>query len=136
AIDQVRVHRLAAFQLLQQVERAEAKTLVLDIDHRAVVGLEGVFRLELDQLVGPDDLEVGAERADLAVDPLAFHVTTDDRNDPAHAGADLARRGRLADPRGDGEGVSGQELRGHFLPYPAIRCGSHSARIGNAIRIT
>ena len=35
---------------------------VLDIDHRAVVGLEGIFGLEVDQLVGADDLEVGAER--------------------------------------------------------------------------
>ena len=68
-IDQFGIDRLAALQLLQQLDRAEADALVLDIDDRAVVGLEGVFGFELDQLVGPDDLEVGAERQDLAVDP-------------------------------------------------------------------
>ena len=76
-IDQFRVDRFAALQLLQQFDRAEAKALVLDIDHRAVVGLERVFRLELDQLIGPDDLKVGAERADLAVDPLAADLAAE-----------------------------------------------------------
>src|SRR4029450_10352227 len=34
---------LAALELLQQLDGPEAQALVLDIDPRAVVGLEGVF---------------------------------------------------------------------------------------------
>src|SRR5437762_9061912 len=112
-IDQFGIDRFAAFQLLQQVDRAEAQALVLDIDDRAIVGLEGVFGFQFDQFVGPDDLEVGAERTDLAVDLLAPHLAACYRNDPAHTGADLAGRCHLADPGGDGEDISGQELRGH-----------------------
>ncbi len=60
-IDQFGVDRLAALEFLQQVDRAEAQALVLDIDDCAVVGLEGVFRFELDQFVGADDLEIRTE---------------------------------------------------------------------------
>src|SRR6185437_2260201 len=109
-IDQFWIHRLAAFELLQQLDRPEADAPVLDIDHRAVVGLEGVFRFEIDQLVGADDLEVGAERQHLAVDPLAFHLAAGDRNDAADAMADIARDRHLADAGRDGEGESGVEL--------------------------
>jgi len=73
-IDQLGIDRLATLQPLQQFDGSETNTLVLDIDHRAVVGLERVFRFQFDQLVGPDDLEVRAERADLAVDDIATHL--------------------------------------------------------------
>src|SRR6185312_11309014 len=110
-IDQFRVDRFAALQFLQQFDRAEANALVLDIDHRAVVGLEGIFRLELDQLVGPDDLVVGAERADLAVDPLATDLAAGNRNDAADAVANVARGGDAADPGGNGEDILGGKGR-------------------------
>src|SRR5215471_4718101 len=58
AIDQRRINSLAALELFQEIERPEADALVLDINGRAIIGLEGVFCLELDQLVGPDELEV------------------------------------------------------------------------------
>ena len=135
-IDQFRVDRLAALQLLQQFDRAEAKALVLDIDHRAVVGLEGIFRLEFDQLVGPDDLEVGAERADLAIDPLAADLAAGNRNDAANAVADVAGRGDAADPGGNGEDISGWKGSEQPWSYPIIRCGSQVASSGNRIRIT
>src|SRR5438552_8008390 len=106
-IDQFGIDRFAAFQLLQQVDRAEAQALVLDIDDGAIVGLEGVFGLELDQLVGPDDLEVGTEGADLAVDLLAPHLAACYRDDAADAGADLAGRRHLTDPHDDGEDIFG-----------------------------
>jgi hypothetical protein len=51
AIDQFGIDRLAALQLPQQIGRPEAKALV-PTDHRAIVGLEGVFRLQFDQLIG------------------------------------------------------------------------------------
>src|SRR5665213_3668361 len=114
-IDQFGIDRLAALQPLQQLNGAETDAPVLDIDHRAVVGLEGVFRLELDQLVGPDDLEVGAERADLAVDGFAAHLTAGDRNDAADAGADIAGGGHAADLGGDGEDIAGRKLWFHGI---------------------
>ena len=55
-IDQLGIDRLAAFEFLQQLDRPKTDALVLDIDDRTVVGLESVFGLELDQLVGPDDI--------------------------------------------------------------------------------
>jgi hypothetical protein len=67
-INQFGIDRLAALELLQEFDRAEAQALVLDIDDGAVVGLEGVFGFQLDQFVGPDDLEIRTEGADLAVD--------------------------------------------------------------------
>src|SRR5581483_1883218 len=65
-IDQLGINRLAALELLQELDRAEAHALVLDIDDGAVVGLEGVFGLEVNQLVGADGLEVSAEGQHLA----------------------------------------------------------------------
>jgi hypothetical protein len=59
-----------------------------------------------------------AEGADLAVDAVALHVTAQDRDDPAYAGADLARRSHLANPRGDGEDVFRRKLWGHRTPVP------------------
>ena len=50
-IDQFGIDRLAALEFLQQFDRAEAQALVLDIDNCAVVGLEGVFGFQFDQLV-------------------------------------------------------------------------------------
>src|SRR5258705_313009 len=89
-IDQLGIDRLAALQPLQQFDGAEANALVLDIDYGTVVGLERVFRLEFDQLAGPDDLEVRAERADLAVDAIAAHLSAGNRNDPADTVTDIA----------------------------------------------
>ena len=136
-IDQFRIDRLAAFQPLQQFDRAETNAPVLDIDHRAVVGLERIFRFEFDQFVGPDDLEVRAERADLAVDALAAHLAADDRNDPADAMADVAGGCHAADMSGDGEDVLGLRADGSLMEaYPIMRCGSQVASNGNKIRIT
>src|SRR6185437_14717277 len=113
-IDQFRVDRLAALQLLQEIDRAEAHPLVLDIDGRAIVGLESVFGLELDQFVGADDLEVGAERADLAADALSPHLAASNRNDTADAATDIAGRRHAADVSRDGEDVFGLENRAHW----------------------
>ena len=89
-IDQAWIDRLASLQLLQQFDRAEADALVLDIDHCAVIGLEGIFRLQIDQLIGADDLKVGASIQHLAIDAFAMHLAADDRDDPAHAMAGFA----------------------------------------------
>src|ERR1700722_5113072 len=134
-IDQFRIDRFAAFQPLHQLDRPKTNAAVLDIDHRAVVGLEGVFGFEFDQFTRPDDLEVRAERADLAVDIIAAHLAADHRNDPAHAMTGIAGGCHAADMGGDGEDVSGFEDRGH-LNYPIMRCGSQVASSGNRIRIT
>src|SRR6476660_2301031 len=112
-IDQLWIDRLAALQSLQQLDRAEADDLVFDIDHGAVVGLEGVSGLELDQFVGPDDLEISTEGKHLAVDLLAPHLAADDRNDTADAMADLAGSRHVTDPHGDREDVFGLELTRH-----------------------
>src|SRR5882724_3857224 len=133
-IDQLGIDRLAALQFLQQVHRSEADATVLDIDDRAVIGLEGVFGFEIDQLVGADDLEVSAERQNLAVNSFAPHLTAGNRNDATHAVADVAGNRHLCNVRGDGEGVFGVKLGCHH--GAAMRVGSQSARIGNAIRIT
>jgi len=60
-----------AFKRCSSSTGPKTDALVLDIDHRAVVGLKRIFCFQFDQLVGPDDLEVRAERADLAVDGIA-----------------------------------------------------------------
>src|SRR5581483_2286743 len=112
AIDEFRVDRLVALEPLQQLRRPEADALVLDIDDCAIVGLKRIFRLQLDQLIGPDDLEVRTERADLAVD-LPTHLTADDRHDAAHAMSDIAGTDDRIDVRGDGEDVSGFKYRIH-----------------------
>src|SRR6266702_1052946 len=109
-IDQLRIDRLAALELLQQIDRAEAHALVLDIDGGAVVGLEGVFRFKIDQLVWADRLEVGAEWQYLAGD-RTLHLAADDRNDAADADAGLTGGDDVADVRGDGEDVFGFERR-------------------------
>src|SRR5207248_6850999 len=75
-INQFWIDRLAALELLEQLHRAEADALVLDIDGGAVVGLEGVSGFEIDQLVGADGLEIGAERQHLAGD-RARHLAAD-----------------------------------------------------------
>src|SRR6516165_7265452 len=164
AIDQLRIDRLVALELLQQIKRPEADALVLDIDDRAVVGLKRIFRFQLDQLVGPDDLEIRAEWTDLAVD-LAAHFTADDRHDAADAMADLAGTDDRIDMGGDGEDVFCLDHGGHRqrapkvaspsqspwvitspigrgegqttpCSYCAICCGSQVASSGNEIRIT
>src|SRR6266702_1798691 len=137
AVDQLRVDRLAALELLQQLDRTEAHALVLDIDGRTVIGLEGVFGLQVYQLVGADGLEVGAEWQHLAGD-RTLHLAADDRNDAANADAGLAGGDDVADLRGDGEYVFGFEGGGHRFTsqYAIIRVGSHVASSGNAIRIT
>src|SRR6185437_5668382 len=112
-IDQLGIDRLAALQLLQQVDGTEADTLVLDIDHRAVIGLEGVSGFEIDQLIGADDLEVRAERQHLAVDIIAPHLAADDGNDAADAVADVAGGCHVSDLSSDGEDVFGLKLRRH-----------------------
>src|ERR1700722_16365556 len=99
-INQFGIDRLAALQLLQEINGAETNAFVFDIDHRAIVGLEGIFGFEFDQFVGPDDLEVGTEGTDLAADALAFHLAAGDRDDAADAGPDIAGRGHLADLSG------------------------------------
>src|SRR5438477_652937 len=76
-IDQFWINRLAALELLQQLDRTEAHALVLDIDGRTVVGLEGVSGFEIDQLVRADGLEVGTERQHLAGN-RALHLAADD----------------------------------------------------------
>ena len=54
------------------------------------------LRLEIDQLVGADGLEVGAERQHFA-DDRALHLAADDRNDAANADAGLAGGDDVAD---------------------------------------
>src|SRR4051794_21999250 len=120
-IDQFGIDRLAALELLQQIDRAEAQAFVLDIDHGAIVGLEGVFRLQLDQLVGPDHLEIGAESEDFSVDALPFHRAAGDRDDAADAVAGLAGGGHGADRDGEREDVSGLKFRRHALSNHALR---------------
>src|SRR5450631_1231237 len=100
-IDQIRIDRLAALEFLQQIQRPEPDALVFDINDGAVVGLEGVFRLQLDQFVRPDDLEIGTERTDLAVDVRSAHLAAHDWNDAADAMTGLARGDDLGDPRGN-----------------------------------
>src|SRR5713226_7075958 len=118
-IDQLGIDGLAALQPLQQLDGAETNALVLDIDDRAVVGLEGIFRFQFDQLIGPDDLEVRAERADLAVD-IAAHLAAGNRNDAADAVTDIADGCHAADIGGDGENVFGRKPRRHELPHHAL----------------
>src|SRR5260363_93745 len=94
-VDQLGIDGLAALELLQQIDRSEANAAVLDIDGRAIIRFQGVFRLQVDQLVGADDLEVGAQIANPAADALAaqaraLHLAAMDRDDPAHADAGLA----------------------------------------------
>src|SRR5262245_42907547 len=122
-VDQLGIDRLAALELLQQLDRPKADALVLDIDHRAVVGLEGILRFEVDQFVGTDNLEVRAERQHLAVD-LASYLATDDGNDAADAVAYVAGRGHLRDARCDGEDVFCLERRCHPKPPNAPSCAS------------
>src|SRR4051812_30903749 len=124
-IDQTGIDRLTALQLLQQLERPETDALVFDINDRAVVGLEGVFCLKLDQLVGADNLEIGAERTNLAIDVRATDVAAKDRNDATNAMTGLARADRLADPHGDGENISGLQLWRH--DRPALCCPEFNA---------
>src|SRR6185437_7310228 len=134
AIDQLGIDRLVALELLQQVERPEADALVLDIDHRPVGGLEGVFRFQLDQLIGPDDLEIRAERINLAVD-LTADIATDDRDDAANAVADLARADDIADQRSDGEDIFGFERWCHEKTPVAERKKRISAKSASAYSI-
>src|SRR5712672_352059 len=164
-IDQLGIDRLATLQTLQQFDRSKTDALVLDIDHRAVVGFERIFCFQFDQLVGPDDLEVRAERADLAVDVVATHLATGNRDDAADAVTDIADGCHAADIGGDGENMFGQQLRrrhekpfywsmilsenrcppigsgarGQAFPdhaHPIMRCGSQVASNGNRIKIT
>src|SRR6266403_2496812 len=117
-IDQLGIDLLATLEPLQQFDRSETNTLVLDIDHRAVVGFERIFCFQFDQLVGPDDLEVRAERADLAVDVVATHLATGNRDDAADAVTDIAGGYHAAYIGGDGENIFGrQQRRRHEKPF-------------------
>src|SRR6185312_2590850 len=73
--------------------------------------------LQLDQLVGADDLEIGAERQHLAVHLLSPHLAACDRNDAADTVTDFAGGRHVRDVRRDGEGVLGAKDRSHLLPF-------------------
>src|ERR1035441_10617242 len=115
----IRFGPVELLQRLKQFDGAKTNAPVLDIDHRAVVGLNRVFRFEFDQLVGPDNLKVRSERADLAVDISAAHLATGNRNDPAHAVTDIADGCHAADIGRDGENISGLKRRCHGSPQPS-----------------
>src|SRR5689334_10263223 len=133
-IDQLWIDGFAALEFLQEFDRPEPYPPVLDIDHRAVIGLEGIFGLEVDQLVGTDDLEIRAERQDLAVDLFALHRSARDRNDAADAVSGLAGGRHTGDLGGDGEDVLGVQLGSRH--WAIIRAGSHSASMGKVMRMT
>src|SRR5437763_9005279 len=115
-INQLGIDRFALVQPLQQFDRSKTNSPVLDINDRAVVGFESISRFQFDELVGPDDLKVRAERADLAVDVWAANLSSDYGNNPANAVADIAGRGHAADMRRDGEDESGLQRRRHRSP--------------------
>src|ERR1700733_8776305 len=133
-IDQLGIDRLAALEPLHEFDGAEADALVLDIDHGAVVGLERVFGFEFDQFVGADDLKIGAESTDLAVDIGAAHIAADHRDNSPDAMTDIAGRRHTADMSGNGENIFGRKLRYHHY-CPIMCCGNQVASNGNAIRI-
>src|SRR3978361_1902955 len=116
---QGRSERLAGLQPLQQFDRSEADTLVLDINHGAIVGLKGVFGFQLYQFIGPDYLKVSAEWADLAGD-FAAHLAAGNGNNAADALADIAGGCDAADVGRKGEDIFGRKLRVHLVTRPYV----------------
>src|ERR1700733_86594 len=114
-IDQRRIDGFATVEPLHEFGRPPADASVLDIDHRAIVGFNGVFRLELDRGIRPHDLEIRSKGADLPIDVPASHLAANDRNDAALADADVAGRHDAGDMGGDGEDVAGRKERLHRI---------------------
>jgi hypothetical protein len=52
-------------------------------DARAGFGLDGVARLDIRGAVVPDDLPIGSSRQDTPVQPISFHGSAENIDDPA-----------------------------------------------------
>ena len=113
-IDQRGIDRFTAVELFDEFGRTPADASILDLDHRAIVGLERVFRLKLDRGVRPHDLEIRAEGTDFSIDVPAPDLAANNRNDAALADADIAGRCNASDMRGDGEDIAGGKDRFHL----------------------
>src|ERR1700689_4951297 len=108
-INQRGIDRLAAVELLHQLDRAAADTAVFDIDHRAVVALDCVFRFKIDRRVRTDDLKIRAKGKDFAVEVMAPYLAANDWNNTPLPNADLAGRGHTADVSRNGEDIAGRK---------------------------
>ena len=71
--------------------------VVVDVDAVAGIGLEDVARLEPRHRLARDQLEVGAARQHARREVAPAAAPADDRDEAAHAGADLADLDRRAD---------------------------------------
>src|SRR5690606_15512444 len=88
---------LAGFEAREDLRARPGDAAVVDVDRRAVVGLEQVVRLELDQPAVPDPRPVAARVGHhVSRQERAADLATDDRDEPA---GELGGRGAKAHAR-------------------------------------
>src|ERR1700694_4230521 len=126
-IDQRGIGGLAFGDPVPQLLGTEADADILDVDDRAVVHLEGVFRFQFSKAVRANDLEVRATRKNRPVHCFAAHFAAEDRNDPPRAMTEIAGDDRGADLDGEVENIFGLKSWRHGSTQPSRFRGRESS---------